>query len=144
MKTVLLLMGLLAGAVLPTQAGINAMLTEQWARNPVLTACASFAVGTVALAGWVFVARLPVASPAGTSWWHWTGGLLGAFFVAAVTFLAPRLGAVTTVVLVIAGQLVVASLLDHFGLLGYRQRSFDLMRALGVAFVLVGVFLVRR
>lgn len=144
MQTVLLLMGLLAGAVLPTQAGINASLTAEWAKNPVLAACVSFAVGTLALIGWVVVARLPLASPAGTSWWHWTGGILGAFFVAAVTFLAPRLGAVTTVVLVIAGQLVAAALLDHFGLLGYRQRGFDLMRGVGIALVLCGVYLVRR
>ena len=43
-----IVLALVAGACLPTQAGINARLTL-WTRSPVTAAAISFAVGTLAL-----------------------------------------------------------------------------------------------
>lgn len=137
---------LLAGATLPTQAGINAQLQLHWARNPALASLVSFTVGTLALIGYCVAARIPFPSFAGatTQWWHWIGGLLGAVFVTAVTFLAPRLGAATMVGLVIAGQMLASVGLDHFGLLGYAQRPLSGLRLLGVGLLVSGVLLIRR
>ncbi len=139
-------LALLAGATLPTQAGINAQLQLHWARHPALASLVSFTVGTLALVGYCVAARVPFPSLAGTTtqWWHWVGGLLGAVFVTVVTFLAPRLGAATMVGLVVAGQMIASVGLDHFGALGYAERPVTLMRLAGIAMLVGGVVLIRR
>lgn len=137
-------LALLAGAALPAQAGINAALQADWARHPALASLVSFGVGTAALALYVLAARLPFPSVSMSSAWQWTGGLLGAFFVTVVTFLAPRLGATAMVALVLAGQVAASAALDHHGLLGYPQRPLGPLRLLGLALMAAGVFLVRR
>ncbi|WP_027182512.1 DMT family transporter [Oleidesulfovibrio alaskensis] len=146
MSALLFVMALLAGATLPTQAGINSGLQAHWAGSPVLASLVSFSVGTAALVCWCLVTRTApaVPVPGTTQWWHWTGGLLGAFFVSAVTFLAPRLGATTMVALILAGQVTASVLLDHFGVLGYQARSVNLPRLAGLVMVGAGVYLIRR
>jgi transporter family-2 protein len=42
---------------------------------------------------------------------------------------------------IVAGQLLVSTILDHFGLLGSMGRPLDLTRSIGLAVVLVGVWL---
>ncbi|MGJ3524138.1 DMT family transporter [Nitratidesulfovibrio sp. D1] len=139
-----IMLALLAGATLPTQAGINAALQADWARHPALASLISFTVGTAALALYVLASRIPFPSVSTSSAWQWTGGLLGAFFVTVVTFLAPRLGATAMIALVLAGQMAASVTLDHFGLLGYPERPLGLARFAGLTLVAVGVFLVRR
>ena len=53
--------------------------------------------------------------------WEWSGGLIGAFFVTMTIIAVPRLGTLTVMAIVIAGQLVSAALLDQFGVFGMRQ-----------------------
>ena len=141
-----ILFALIAGFTLPTQAGINAQLQIHWAKHPALASLISFAVGTLCLTFYCLAMRIPLPSLAGSStqWWHWVGGVLGAVFVTAVTFLAPRLGAVTMVGLVIAGQMIASVLLDHYGLLGFAHKPLSLMRLVGVFMLISGVMLIRR
>lgn len=61
----------------------------------------------------------------------WAGGTLGVIFVASGSYLVARIGAVTTAMLVIAGQMVSGVALDLF-----------LGRADGLAFKAVGVTLI--
>ena len=141
----LIILTLLAGFVIPTQAGINAQLSL-WTNSPVLASTISFAVGTVVLIIYSFVARipLPTLTTAGAQpWWVWTGGALGAYFVAATVFLAPKLGATTMVALLLAGQMVASLVLDHFGLLGYPVHPASFGRIIGVIMIAGGVLLVR-
>ena len=58
--------------------------------------------------------------------------------------LTPRLGAGTTVVLFIAGNLLGSMLLDQFGLLRLPEHPAGWPRILGAALVLVGAVLVQR
>ena len=140
-----ILLALVAGACLPTQAGINVHLSH-WTRSPILAAAISFAVGTASLMAYALIARIPipaVAGLAGRPWWIWTGGFLGAFFVTATVILAPRLGAAAMVALIIAGQMVASLLLDHFGILGYAAHPINGWRVLGVALLVAGVVLIK-
>ena len=141
-----ILLALIAGFTLPTQAGINAQLQTHWAKHPALASLVSVAVGTICLTVYCLFMRIPLPSLAGstTQWWHWVGGALGAVFVTAVTFLAPRLGAVTMVGLVIAGQMLASVILDHYGLLGFSQKPLNVMRIVGIMMLIGGVLLVRR
>ena len=140
-----LLLAILTGAILPLQAGVNSQLRGVLG-HPVLAAAISFFVGTVALAAYSSVARIPLPSGAlgRMQWWHWSGGLIGAFYVACAIILVPRLGAATLVAAVVAGQMVASLLLDHYGLVGYPRHSIDLWRVVGAVLVMAGVFLIQR
>jgi transporter family-2 protein len=141
----LALLALVAGTCIPTQAGINARLSL-WTRSPVLAATISFLVGTVVLSGYVLATRLPLPglrSAAAQPWWLWSGGVLGAFFVAVTIYLAPRLGATNMLAWVLAGQMLAAMALDHFGLLGYPLHPLSLGRFAGIVLLVAGVLLIR-
>jgi transporter family-2 protein len=141
----LALIALAAGTCIPTQAGINARLSL-WAGSPLLAATISFLVGTVLLAGVVLASRVPLPllrSAAGEPWWLWSGGALGAFFVAVTIYLAPRLGATNMLACLLAGQMLAALALDHFGLLGYPLHSMSIGRVAGVLLLVAGVLMIR-
>lgn len=141
-----LLLALLAGALMPTQAAINNRLAT-YVQSPVMAAFVSFVVGTLALLGYLLAS--------GASWQAlgqarqapavaWAGGLCGAFFVAAVVWLAPRLGVALTFSILVAGQMLATLAIDHYGFLGIPVREVNLPRLLGVVLVILGVFLIRR
>jgi transporter family-2 protein len=73
--------------------------------------------------------------------WLWTGGALSAFIVLAITFGPPRIGVTATVGIVIAGNLVMAALIDRFGLLGNDQIDLNWPRVLGVLLLAAGAAL---
>ncbi len=138
-------LALLAGAVLPIQGGLNARLGKA-AASPVHAALASFVVGTAGLVLYLAISQQPVSwaglKAAPVQWW--LGGLLGAFYVATVVFLFPRLGPGLTFSLVVAGQLVLALLLDHYHVLVAHPAPITALKVLGLVLVLVGVALIRR
>lgn len=138
-----ILVGLLAGAVMPFQAGINAKLRQSLG-SPLQAALVSFFVGTVALAAVVVMAPAPWPRSGldRAPWWAWTGGFLGAFFISASVVLSPRLGALALVALVVTGQLAAALALDHFGLLAFPKVPISSGRVVGAALLVVGLLLI--
>jgi bacterial/archaeal transporter family-2 protein len=141
-----LLVCLLAGALMPLQAGVNAQLAR-WVGHPVTASLISFAVGTLALFAYSTALRpqLPgLDALAAAPWWVWGGGLLGSVFVTAAAAFAPRLGAATFISVTIAGQVLVSILLDHFGAVGFAARPVTPLRLLGALLLVGGVLLVRK
>lgn len=130
---------------MPLQAGINGQLARQLS-SVMGAALLSFAVGTLALLCVVAAQRdMPALQTLkGLSWWHWSGGLLGAFFIATAAFAAPRTGALLFMALVLAGQLCMALLLDHFGWAGFRPAALSLGKVAGLLLIVAGVWLIRR
>jgi len=147
MQWFFLLLAVAAGALMPVQAGVNVELRDAaLGGDSSLAALVSFAVGTLALAVWCLVLRVPLPAWADLGQaraWHWTGGLLGAFFVTITIFLASRLGATTMLALLAAGQMLASLYLDHHGLLGYPVHEASPMRILGAVLIVAGVALVR-
>ncbi len=143
MKYAYVLLGVLGGVALSTQSGVNSLLRVLWAKDPMLAAAVSFTVGALALFATLFALRMPIPSLKGegntTKWWHWTGGVMGAYLVAASIFLVPIVGASVLVALILAGNLAAAVVLDHFGLIGFKQRSVNIQRFLGIVLLMVGV-----
>jgi transporter family-2 protein len=134
-----------AGGMLALQAPTNAILARAGG-SPVLAALISFAVGTLALfIVWLASGNRPGAAPfGGLPWYAWLGGLYGAFFVAIAAFAAPRIGLAPLITIGIAGQIIMALLLDHLGALGLPREPISLGRVLGALLVVGGVVLVRR
>lgn len=144
MNAASLALAVLIGTLLPLQALINAALGRQ-TFGPVFASLASFAVGTGVLALWWLASRpaFEATALAKVPWWAWTGGAIGALYVAAATLLIPRMGAAALICLVVFGQLMGSLLLDHFGVLHARQ-PIDLLRIVGAVLVVLGALLVVR
>ena len=135
----------LAGGATALQAPTNAKLAVAVA-SPVNAAFVSFAVGTVALAlaALALQTRPDMTAVRGLPWWAWIGGLYGAVFVAAAAWGVPRLGVALTITLMVAGQLLIGLLLDHFGAMGVPRAPMSLGRIGGVVLVIAGVLMVRK
>ncbi|HEV7354160.1 MAG TPA: DMT family transporter [Brevundimonas sp.] len=136
---------IVGGAFTALQGPTNARLAGAVA-SPVNAALISFAVGTLVLAALAAVLRTPpdMEATRALPFWAWLGGAYGAVFVVAAAFAVPRLGVASTITLMIAGQLALSLVLDHFGWLGVPRQPLSLTRVAGVALVLAGVLLVRR
>jgi transporter family-2 protein len=136
---------LLSGALIALQAPTNAMLARGLG-SPVNAAFVSFAVGCVALMAVAFAlgARPAAGAVRSLPWYAWTGGLYGAVFVALAAFAVPRTGVTVFLTVAIAGQLVMALLLDRLGAFGVPRVEVSAVRLAGIALVLGGAFLVRR
>ena len=76
-------------------------------------------------------------------WWMWTGGLIGAVYVAVSLNLVQRLGATVLVAVVLVGQMIAALIVDHYGLFGLPESPITVQRLLGVGFLIAGVALIR-
>jgi transporter family-2 protein len=145
MLAAFVLFGLAAGAMLPFQAGINAQLAV-YLGSPLRAALVSFVVGTIVLLAVValFVRGLPAGERIGAApWWTWIGGALGAFYVAGSITAAPRLGAVTLIGVILAGQALASLVVDHFGMVGFVEHPATPGRILGLALIAAGVVAVR-
>jgi transporter family-2 protein len=145
-ELLLIVFAMLAGAILPIQAGVNARLARAF-DHPLQASLVSFLVGTALLVLFCVLGRWPwpaIPALAALPKWSWIGGALGVVFVTGAIILAPRLGATTLVGCVIAGQLCAGMIIDHWGLLGMPQHSFSLGRLVGIGLLAAGVFLLRR
>ena len=136
---------LLAGAILPIQAGLNGKMGKVL-ESPEWAVLISFLVGTITMILYVIVMRLPINFqkindvPKST----WIAGVLGAIYVTTVVLAFPRLGAALTFGLIVAGQLIISLVLDHFKILVSVQHPINLPRLLGVALIVAGVIIFRR
>ena len=74
--------------------------------------------------------------------WLWLNGVMSAVFVVSATYAAPRVGALATIALTIAGQLAVALVIDALGLFGTERIPFTAARVAGLALLAAGSFLV--
>jgi bacterial/archaeal transporter family-2 protein len=77
-------------------------------------------------------------------WYALLAGSMGLIVVGGVSFMIPRVGVATSITLIIAGQLVISSILDHYGLLGVDIRHMDVPRILGLVIVFIGAWLTVR
>lgn len=141
----LLAMALVSGALMPLQAGINGLLAKE-VSSVLNAATISFLVGTLALLILALAQRdgVSIATLKGLHWWHWAGGLMGAFFVFTAAFVAPRIGALLFMALVLLGQLASAIFLDNQGWVGYKAAQINLGKIAGLMLILGGVWMIRR
>lgn len=134
----------LAGLGIPLLAALNAALGQRLGA-PIAAAAVLFAVAFAAttllllITGPQALTRL-----SGTPRHLFAGGLLVAFYVLSVTFIAPRFGVGNAVFFVLLGQLVSAAAIDHFGLFGAQISPLSLTRAAGIALMDLGVWVTQQ
>jgi transporter family-2 protein len=131
-------LALIAGALLPVQAAMNAQLARSLQSVPH-AAVLSYLIGSVTLIGMLLSRRFGAPDWRGLRTaprWSLLAGLLGAWYVTSSTLLIANLGATLTLGLVVAGQSLAGLVLDHHGWLGVRRRRLNLG-----GYVALGLFL---
>lgn len=132
------LLAILNGAVIGTSRALNGQLSTL--RGPFRASLWNHVVGFAFLTLVLAVLGEWRFGPAGeVSVSAYLGGLFGACFVAVNSYVFPRLGAMNAVLLVISGQMFSAVLLDWY----HQHVAPTVARCLGVAIVLLGVYLTR-
>jgi transporter family-2 protein len=133
------------GFFVGVQPAINGRLGQSTGQ-PALAALISTFTSTTCLLIYCLIIRPEIPAwgvlRAGP-WWMWTGGLIGAVYVAVSLNLVQRLGATVLVAVVLVGQMIAALIVDHFGLFGLPESPITLQRLVGVGFLIAGVGLIR-
>jgi transporter family-2 protein len=136
---------LAAGIGIPVLAALNAQLGARIG-SPVAAGVVLFCVAllgattVMVLSGSVSaLARVP-----GQPGHLFLAGLLVAFYVLSITFVAPRFGVGNAIFFVLLGQMVSAAVIDQFGLFGAMVRPLTMLRLGGIGLMLAGLFLIQR
>jgi transporter family-2 protein len=135
---------LVGGSLRSAEAGCQNTLMNHM-KNMWLCAVISYAV---ALTGFSIFLALSSKSPWPTlddlrnmPWWAPFGGLLGGAAVMGMIAVARYVGVATFSALVIVGEMVVAVIMDHFGLMGFDERSASLPRLLACGLITLAIYL---
>jgi transporter family-2 protein len=145
MKLLWIFIAFISGVLLPLQAGVNIRLGKS-IENSVYASMLSFMVGVFSLLIYIAFIKQDVnwagikTAPA----YAWLGGALGAFYVTATMLAFPRLGPALTFGLVVAGQMLIAVVLDHFNILVAQQHSINIWRMLGMVLIVAGVVIIQK
>ncbi|MFC9898051.1 DMT family transporter [Nocardia sp. NPDC127579] len=145
----LIVLGLVAGAVLPVQGATNAALRRAL-DDAFVTGLWSFLVATAAIA----VALLVLVSTGRTPrprfaplrtvpWWGWLGGLAAATYVTVTFSVIPHIGAATTIALTVTGQQLASAAIDHRGWFELPAKPITAGRLGGLAALIIGCGLVQ-
>ncbi|MPZ44916.1 MAG: EamA-like transporter family protein [Betaproteobacteria bacterium] len=144
-------LALIAGAVLPIQGAVNALLHADLGGAAFAVGTVSFVVATAAMAaviwagsGWLRIPSPCIECVAGMPWWGWLGGFAGAIYVTTMFTAIPAIGAGAAAGLTVAGQQVASVFVDKHGWFRLPQRPVSGMRLAGVVLLLAGVALIKR
>jgi transporter family-2 protein len=141
------LLGLVAfvsGCLNTVQSGANSVLSKTLGQ-PIAAALIVSAVNAA-----VYILVIPfvgLSLPkqdafAEVPWWAWLGGVLGGLYVLTVIFLAEKLGAAIFTGLTVTAGIITSVLLDHYGLVGFKQHTAGLWRVAGCLLMIGGLTLV--
>ena len=147
MDILLYLFAAFAGALNAVQAGANSSLAKALDNKFVaglivvsVTFTAFLVTGGVSRQlAWPGANRF-----AAVPWWAWTGGLLGGLFIMAQLFAAEKLGSAVFMTITVSAAVISALLLDHFGLVGFKEHPLGWGRVAGAVLILCGLGLIAR
>ena len=136
----IILIGLAGGIAVGLQSPMASMITQ---RLGIFESVFIVHMGgaIIALIPLLFYGGGKLAQWRSLPWYALGAGVLGLIVIGAVSYMIPRIGVAGAITTIVAGQLLVSTILDQFGWLGAMERPMDPTRAVGLAVVLVGVWL---
>lgn len=135
---------LVAGIGIPVLAALNAALGLRLG-SPISAAMILFCVAMLSTGLVWFLGGRPGLGAVTTAPKHlFLAGILVAFYVLSITFVAPKFGVGNAVFFVLLGQLASAAAIDHFGLFGAQLTPINLTRAAGITVMVLGVWITQR
>ena len=119
-----LLVAFLAGVAMAGQGTMNSAVSKAIGLSEstfVVHMIATFAMVIILVLGfgqgdWSNYAKIP--------WYYYTGGLIGVMITYGVVISIAKLGAAVATTSIIVGQVLAASILDHFGFFGLEKLPF--------------------
>jgi len=136
----IILIGLAGGIAVGMQSPLASMLTQR---------LGLFESIFIVHIGGAIIALVPILYYSGgklgqwrsVPWYALGAGVFGLVVIAAISYTIPRVGVAAAITTVVAGQVLMGLLLDHFGLLGAAIKPLGLTRVTGILVVLFGVWL---
>ncbi|MFR4123211.1 MAG: DMT family transporter [Clostridium sp.] len=135
------LVALLSGALMSIQGVFNTQVTKQtslW----VSTGWVQFSAFLVCILVWLFTGRQSI----GALWqienrYTLLGGVIGAFITITVIQSMGTLGPARAAMLIVISQLVIAWVIELFGMFGMEKQPFEWRKLLGMAVAIAGIIL---
>nr|WP_296045161.1 DMT family transporter [uncultured Blautia sp.] len=135
------LAALLSGALMSIQGVFNTQVTKQtslW----VSTGWVQFSAFLVCILAWLFTGRQSI----GALWqienrYTLLGGVIGAFITITVIQSMGTLGPAKAAMLIVISQLVIAWVIELFGMFGMEKQPFEWRKLLGMAVAIAGIIL---
>lgn len=127
------LFAFIAGIFSPLQSIVNGQLRVA-THSSIIASFLSFAVGTLLLLIITLSVQKKIIIPQNDSngnklpLWIYSGGIFGVLVVGGTTLIIGVLGSVLTTSLFLTGQLVLSTLIDHFGLFQLNKKKIDRQR----------------
>jgi transporter family-2 protein len=137
---IIILIGLAGGVAVGIQTPLSSMISQ---RLGIMESVFIIHVGgaIAALIPIMYYGGGKLGQLRSVPWYALCAGLFGLVVIFSMSFMIPRIGVATALIILLAGQLFIGTVLDHFGLLGAAVRPLDLTRVFGLSVVLVGVWL---
>lgn len=136
-------LGVIAGGLIAIQTVLNSSMGERLGNFGAVFVLSFVSAITLVLLLIFTPANFSLSDiPGFSEWYLYIGGVLGIVIVAAPIFLVPRIGTTSTLIAVVLGQLVLALIVDHFGLFASPKIEINLARGIGVLLVVIGAYLV--
>lgn len=141
MKTTpFVLLSLLGGAIVPIQIAITHALRGNTGASQIQATFYLYfggMIGSLLITYVVNGSALPPV-PEKSAWWMWISGFIGLFYMLFMFISAPHIGAATTLVWIFIGQALIATLIDHFGLIGMPIKPTTWLKITGIALIAIG------
>lgn len=136
-----ILAALLSGALMSVQGVFNTEVTKQsslW----VSTGWVQLSAFLVCALAWIFTGRESI----GALWqvenkYTLLGGVIGAFITITVIQSMSTLGPAKAAMLIVISQLIVAYVIELFGMFGVDKQPFEWRKILGMAISIVGIII---
>ncbi len=132
------LIALISGALMSVQGVFNTKVTESsslWAANVFV----QFSALLICLIAWLFADRTSFKSVISVEPKYFLlGGVMGAFITFTVIKSMDALGPAKAVMLIVISQLIIAYLIELFGLFGVEKQPFSWRKAIGALVAVAG------
>jgi transporter family-2 protein len=136
-------LGAIAGGMIAIQSVLNSTLGQRMGNFGSVLVLTVVSITTLIVLILIFPNTADIKQrPSISEWYLYVGGVLGVAILVAPIFLVPRIGTTSTLVAIVMGQMVMALLIDHFGIFASPKIEVTLTRVLGIALVTFGAFLV--
>lgn len=133
-----LIFAILAGALMAIQGVFNTRLTEGsslWVANTVV----HFSGLILCVLLWFINGKMPFSPILKVNKLYFLGGLIGAIIVYAVIKSISTLGPSVAVMIFLSAQLIIAYLIEVFGLFGTDIVEFEIKKIIGMVIIIVGI-----
>ena len=124
------IIGVLVGMLIPIQTSVNSRLSL-YTKSPFYTSFISFSVGTICL----IILNIIINPEVFTIHFYNNQSFNYTWVVG---------GATLTVIATVAGQIIMGVIIDTFGLFGATIHDFNLIKAIGVLLLIVGIVIMNQ